>query len=310
MRIGLTGGTGLIGHAWLQRGAAAGAPVIGLARHLPDHPSASRSVEWLKGDLMSYQDCCRFVREVDTVVHLAAASLPLTAGRSLPDDLSLNLFPTLNLIQAIRESGRPIHLVYASSGGQVYGRSATQVAWRETDPCQPVSAYGVQKLAAEHYLRLLAEEGVARCTVLRISNVYGAPLPPERLQGFLGIAVHELQRGRPVRLIGNPGNVRDYVHLDDVCAALDWALQRPDAGGHLFNIGSGHGHSITQLLDLLRGLWPDPIRVVTLPSHDKDKSLIPWNVLDATQAAHAGWRAGITMETGLRRLLQAATPGP
>lgn len=306
MRIGLTGGTGLLGHAWLKSGGrAAQDALLCLARHLPEQPPAATGIEWRKGDLMSYQDCCRFVGEVDVVIHLAAASLPLTAGRSLPDDLSLNLFPTLNLIQAIRESGRPIHLVYPSSGGQVYGRSATQVAWKETDACQPVSAYGVQKLAAEHYLRLLAEEGVARCTVLRIGNVYGAPLPPERLQGFLGIAVHELKRGRPVRLIGNPGNVRDYVHLDDVCAALDWALQRPAAGCEVFNVGSGRGHSVTQLLELLHGQWQGAWQVVNLPSHDQDKSLIPWNVLDVASAASAGWQARVAMETGIRRLLAA-----
>jgi UDP-glucose 4-epimerase len=310
MRIGLTGGTGLVGHAWLERTAlCADNPLLCLARHLPEQPPASRSIHWTKGDLMSYQDCCEFVRELDTVVHLAAAGLPLTAGRSLPDDLSLNLLPTLNLIQAIRESSRPIHLVYPSSGGQVYGRSPAQIPWKESDPCLPVSAYGVHKLTAEHYLRLLAEEGTARCTVLRISIVYGAPLPPERLQGFLGTAVHELQRGRPVRLIGDTSNVRDHVHLDDVCAALDWSLRRPGSALEIFNIGSGQGHSVDQLLALLREQWPSPVPVVQLPALGRAKSLIPWNVLDITRAAHAGWSARVPMEAGLARLLQGADDG-
>lgn len=306
MRIGLTGGTGLIGQAWLEQTALAGDhPLRCLARHLPPQPPAGGTIQWCKGDLMSYQDCCGFVRELDAVVHLAAAGLPLTAGRSLPDDLALNLLPTLNLIQAIRETGRPIHLVYPSSGGQVYGRSPSQVPWKETDPCQPVSAYGVHKLTAENYLRLLAEEGAARCTVLRISNVYGAPLPPERLQGFLGTAVHELQRGRPVRLIGDTSNVRDHVHLDDVCTALDWALQRPGSPHEVFNIGSGQGHSVDQLLALLRSLWPAPVTTVRHPTLGQAKSLIPWNVLDVTRAAHAGWSARVPMAAGLARLLQA-----
>jgi UDP-glucose 4-epimerase len=310
VKIGLTGATGLIGHAWLARAAlSAENPLYCLTRHLPEPDPAAAGIRWCKGDLLSYQDCSQFIREVDVVVHLAAASLPLTAGRSLPDDASLNLLPTLNLIQAIRDGGRPVHLVYPSSGGQVYGRSPGQVPWQESDPCRPVSAYGVQKLAVEHYLRLLAEEGTARCTVLRIGNVYGAPLPPERLQGFLGTAVHELHRNRPVRLIGPTGNVRDYVHLDDVCAALDWSLRRPAASFEVFNIGSGLGHSVDQLLDLLRAQWPAPLRVVNLPAHGKDKSLIPWNVLDPTRAAQAGWQARVPMADGLARLLRTAVPG-
>jgi UDP-glucose 4-epimerase len=310
MRIGLTGGTGLIGHAWLERTARpAGDTLDCLARHLPEQSPAGDFIHWRKGDLMSYPDCCAFVKELDAVVHLAAAGLPLTAGRSLPDDLSLNLLPTLNLIQAIRDSGRPIHLVYPSSGGQVYGRSPARVPWRESDPCQPVSAYGVHKLTAENYLRLLAEEGVARCTVLRISNVYGAPVPPERLQGFLGTAVHELQRGRPVRLIGDTSNVRDHVHLDDVCTALDWALQRPGSSHEVFNIGSGQGHSVDQLLALLRGQWPVPVTTVQLPTLGQAKSLIPWNVLDVARAAQAGWSARVPMAAGIARLLPAGGAG-
>lgn len=310
MRIGLTGGTGLIGHAWLERTVLpADNPIYCLARHLPEQPPKERSIHWCKGDLMSHQDCCEFVRELDAVIHLAAAGLPLTTGRSLPDDLSLNLLPTLNLIQAIRESNRPVHLIFPSSGGQVYGRSSNQIPWKESDPCQPVSAYGVHKLTVEHYLRLLAGEGVARCTVLRISNVYGAPLPPERLQGFLGTAVHELHRGRPVRLIGDPANIRDYVHLTDVCAALDWSLQRSASPFEVFNIGSGQGHSVDHLLALLRAQWPAPIPVVQLPSHGKEKSLIPWNVLDVTQAALAGWQARVSMESGLTQLMQTTPNG-
>ena len=200
-------------------------------------------------------------------------------------------------------------MVYPSSGGQVYGRSPGRIPWKEADPCQPVSAYGVHKLTAEHYLRLLAEEGNARCTVLRISNVYGAPLPPERLQGFLGTAVHELRRGRPVRLIGDPSNVRDHVHLDDVCAALDWSLQRSGSALEVFNIGSGQGHSVDQLLALLREQWPTPVPVVQLPTLGQAKSLIPWNVLDVTRAAHAGWSARMPMAAGLARLLQTTANG-
>ena len=133
-------------------------------------------------------------------------------------------FPTLTLIEALRATGNRAHVVFASSGGAVYGDAANRRPFREDDACRPQTSYGIQKLTAEHYLRMASEHGWLTATTLRVANPYGVLLPPERRQGFIGTAVAQIRAGDPVRVFGNPANVRDYVHIADVCRAFELAL--------------------------------------------------------------------------------------
>ena len=182
-------------------------------------------------------------------MHLAHTNTPLTSNRTSQATPPMNLVPTLNLIQAVRRLPRDCHVVFASSGGAIYRGSIDGYLSRRL-AVEPTTSYGIQKLAAEHYLRLAAGEGWLSTSVLRIGNAYGALLPPERLQGFLGVAVAQLAAGNPIRVFGSTANVRDYVHLDDVCRVIELAVeQQPEFG--LFNVGSGQGVSVADLIELL-----------------------------------------------------------
>jgi UDP-glucose 4-epimerase len=305
IKIGVTGAAGLIGKYWLQRRSrVAKEAFVCIVREIPKWSAQFEGIRWIQGDLMDYSICVDFVKDIDVLVHLAGASSPLTTRRSTADDLCANLLPTMNLTQAIRESGRRPQIVIASSGGQVYGRSESRVPWLEGDECRPVSLYGAHKLATEHYFRIVSDEIATRCTVLRISNVYGATLPPERMQGFLGTAVHELRRGKPVRVIGNITNIRDYIHLDDISRALDWAVLHRGNSFDILNVGSGIGYSVEHLIELLRKYWPKPFTVSYSPIDANTTSLIPWNVLDTRKCSIAGWSAEVPLEVGLGRLVQ------
>lgn len=305
--VGITGSTGFIGKSLIPFLAAKSSFRLRcLVRHAPDWANNfGEKIELIRGDLQSAFDCGEFVQGLDAVIHLASAGTPLTAGRSLPGDVALSLTPTLNLLQAIKDKSPAARIVFASSGGQVYGRSESQRPWNEDSPCEPVSIYGIHKLTCEHYLRLLAEESGIRSTILRIGNVYGGILPPERLQGFIGVAIHELSHGRPVRLIGDAMNVRDYVHLDDVCAAFEMALSRTGSC-EVLNIGSGQGISVEDILHFLSKIAGREIPTLRLPPVSAAASLIPWNVLNCTRAAKVGWKTTVSFEDGIKRLLSAA----
>lgn len=304
MKIGVTGSSGLIGRAWLECGShKPGSVRFCIARKIPAWAEETVGTHWMQGDLSDQATCRTFIKDLDVLIHLAGASSPLTTGPTLAADLCANLIPTLNLIQAARERGKSLHIIFASSGGQIYGRGEPRSPWREVDECRPVSAYGAHKLTAEHYLRILGDEGSISCTILRIGNVYGEALPPDRMQGFIGTAIHELQHQRPVRLIGDSANIRDYVHLDDICSALDWACGRTGLGVEIFNVGTGRGQSVDQLLSLLQQNWPTPFSLTRPPFHANSRSLIPWNVLDPQKSAAAGWSAKINIEEGLIRMI-------
>jgi UDP-glucose 4-epimerase len=212
----------------------------------------------------------------------------------------------LSLIQAIREAAKKVHVVYASSGGAVYGRIAKGSPIPETAPPEPTTSYGVQKLAGEHYLRLGAEEGWLTANALRIGNAYGVALPRERLQGFLGVSVAAHARGDPIRVFGDPENVRDYVHLDDICDAIDLALGRRDGYG-VYNIGSGRGASVRELISLLEEASGRAANV-EVEYIGGAAALTPWVVLDATKAARElGWKPKVLLDNGVRRLWEEVT---
>ena len=277
--------------------------VVALTRTLsPSHGHQRRNVDWREGDLSSPRDTARFVEDLDCVVHLAHKGSPLTSGRDLPDDARSNLVPTLTLLQAIRDRGRPCHVVYASSGGALYGTSQPGQRATEQSPVVISSSYAIQKLAGENYLRLAASEGWLTSAVLRIGNAYGAVLSPDRLQGFLGVAVSRLAAGEPLRLIGDTANVRDYVHYSDVCSAFVQALELRTRFD-LFNVGTGHGTSIDDLLILLQEVSGVRVTIERAPSDEEAKRLPRWVVLDSSKAkAQLGWEATVPLRDGIERL--------
>ena len=306
--IGVTGASGFLGASLLRALEADPAVrVIALTRTLgPFHAEPSPRVEWRQADLSSAEDCRPFVADVDAIVHLAHTNTPLTSNRSLPSDALVNADPTLTLLQAIRDVGTKPHLVYASSGGALYRPSADGKPVDEDSPLEPLTSYGILKLAFEHYLRMGAHEGWLSATVLRIGNPYGVLLPAERLQGLIGVAVHQLIDGRPVRVFGDLGNVRYYVHLDDVCDAFLRALDPPGAFG-IYNIGSGRGTSVQEVLDILERVTRGAVSIERDDVPGDAARLQRWVVLDSAKAERElGWRAQVELEAGIRAMWEAA----
>lgn len=308
--VGITGASGFLGSALLRHLTTADAGIgelYALTRTLhPDQVVGFPTVKWVQGDLVSPYDCTSFVESLDLIVHLAGVNTPLTSDAHLASDAASNLVPTLTLLQAIREVGHRPHVILASSGGALYRLSGHRRPFRETDPAEPTSSYGIQKLAIEHYLRIAAEQGWLTATSLRIGNPYGVLLPPERRQGFIGVALNQLLHGRPIRIFGNENNVRDYVHLDDLCRMFELVAHRPN-GFEVCNVGSGVGHSVAQLIELLGRTVAAPIGVEREAPSEGAERLPDWVVLDIGKAEAAfGWSPTVALEDGLRQLCEEA----
>jgi UDP-glucose 4-epimerase len=304
MKIGVTGASGFLGSTLSRYLAAGGHEVRALTRTLSSpHTDAHPDVTWLHGDLAAPHDAAAFVDGVEAIIHLAWTNTPLTSNAHLPSDASANMLPTLTLLEAVREAGTCPQLVFASSGGAVYGRPRDGRPFREGDECRPQSSYGIQKLAAEHYLRMGAEQAWFTATVLRVGNPYGVLLPPERLQGFIGTAVAQLRAGDPVRVFGSIANVRDYLHVDDVRRAFELSLRSCEVFS-VFNVGSGMGHSVQDVLRMIEELEGRAIAVEHVHPAAAD-ALPTWVVLDVGKARdELGWAPEIGLHEGLHRLLE------
>ena len=309
MRIAVTGASGFLGNVLLP--TFSGRPdvsIVALTRTLPiKGPAYHANVKWLQGDLASPRDCQALVSGAEVLIHLAHTNTPLTSNRDLPSDVATNAVPTVTLLQAVREAGSRPHVVYASSGGALYAPPDDARPVDESAPCSPTTSYGIQKLLGEHYLRMAAHEGWLTATVLRIGNAYGLLLPTTRTQGFIGVAVARLRDGLPIRVFGDPDNVRDYVHLDDVCRMFAAACE-PRRDFSIYNVGSGRGVSVRELLSLLGTVSGRELAV----EHDtptEDATRLPhWIVLDCTSAERElGWVPQVELEDGVRRLWNDAS---
>jgi len=305
MNIGITGSKGFIGSYLTRRLLAKHSGPVRLLMRNTLSPERGDRVEMF-GDLCCTADCDRFAADLDLIYYLAHANSPVNSDRDQATDVMMNQVPLLNFIDAVERLGTRPHIVYFSSGGAVYAPKHDHIRYRETDPCGPLSSYGIQKLAAEHYLRLAAHKGHLTATVLRVGNAYGTLLPQHRMQGLIGVAINSVLNNRPVRLFGDPGNVRDYIHLEDLCDMADRASS-PSRQFSIVNVGSGAGHSVTDILRLIEDCHGAPIEI------QKDMScgrwLPDWVVLDIGKAGQEfGWSPAIDLRSGILGMM-AGWPG-
>src|ERR1035441_7168815 len=303
MRICITGAKGLIGSyltAYILSRATA--EVRLLLRGLSG-PAEETRAEVIQGDLISPSDCERFASGLDVIYYLAHCNTPVNSDLDQPRDALINLVPFLTFLRAVQSLRTRPHIVYFSTGGAIYGPKADRIPFRETDPLAPCCSYGIQKLAAEQYLRVAAERGYVTATVLRVGNAYGAVLPQHRLQGLIGVALGNLAHGRPIRIFGDAENVRDYIQIEDV-SSIAWAAARPRTPFDIINVGSGEGHSVRQVLDIIASYHQRPLQIESVEKTACSSWLPSWVVLDITKASREfGWTPAITFGNGIARMV-------
>ena len=305
MRIGFIGSRGFIGtHLLKYLCSRLDWPVRVMVRGPGDRiVPAVPGVEVFQGDLLSVEDCKKFLEDVQVIYYLAHYNRPTNSDHDLPNDALLNSIPLLNLIQAATGRNARPHLIYFSSGGAVYGRSPNRIPFRETDACEPCSSYGIQKLAAESYLRLAAKNGTLTATVLRPGNAYGALSPHEKLNGLIGITLHNIFHSKPAVVFGDPGNVRDYIHLDDICRISEKVIQ-PFEDFSIFNVGCQKGYSVVEVLDILENIFHLPFRRDDLSKIETGTNLPNWCVLDISKAkAELDWSPQVDLVSGIQRMI-------
>jgi UDP-glucose 4-epimerase len=254
-------------------------------------------VEVVEGDFTNEADLERALPGVDYVFHLVGTTLPQSSNENPIYDAESNLIATLRLLQLAR--AREVKkVIFISSGGTVYGVPET-IPLPETHPTFPVCAYGVTKLAIEKYLHLFHHLYGMDYVVLRVSNPYGERQQSVGAQqGVVSVFMARLRRGEPIIIWGDGSVVRDWLYVKDVAQAFVLALKNTSPH-RIFNVGSGVGLSLNELLAMLSrvtGITPHVSYTASRPTD------VPCNVLDTTRIrAEWGWSATTPMEVGLTR---------
>lgn len=230
------------------------------------------------------------------VFHLAALHFIPHCERDPARAIETNVLGTQRVIDAV--AGRAgCRLIFASTG-DVYASAAEP--HNETSPLAPGSVYGITKLTGEHLLGHAAARGAA-CRIARLFNVYG---PGDRTPHVLPDIVRGLAQRGAIE-IGRLDPVRDYVYVDDVAAAL-LRIAEYDGEERVFNIGSGEGRSVQQLVDTVLDAHGAAAAVRTDPAKVRPVER-PVLVADIGRAGRVlGWSPQTAFRDGIARTLTAA----
>ena len=247
MKILVTGGAGFIGSHLLQllQGQQGVEVVVydnlssGRREHVP------KAIRLVEGDVRDAEGLAHlFASEgFDSVVHLAAQTMVPYSLSHPEEDCQINLLGLINILEFCRKYAVK-HIVFSSSAA-VYGDNLNIPLHEEEKP-MPTSAYGITKMASEHYLRMYHDLYGLNTTVLRFANVYGERQGAGGEGGVVSIFCKLLAAGQGVTVFGNGEQTRDFVYAGDIAEAL-WRGSQLE-GHHVINISTQKETSVNQLL--------------------------------------------------------------
>jgi UDP-glucose 4-epimerase len=296
----VVGGGGFVGSHFVKMVVARGGrKVIVLGRSSKPRFPLPVEATYVQGNGADVPLISGLFAKCDEVVDLAYATVPKTSFDDPVNDVLVNLPASVALLQeASRHKLRCFLLV--SSGGTVYGNAA-YLPIDEAHPTNPVSPYGITKLALEKYATLFHKLHGVPSIIVRPGNPYGPNQLGNLGQGFVGAAMFASLLRKPVSIFGERGTVRDYVYVEDLAEGLLAALDSGRAGD-TYNIGTGIGHDNRAVLDVLADVVRPAgyaVDIQVMPTRPFD---VAANVLSPARLTYvSGWRPITEFSDGLAK---------
>ncbi len=310
MRVVITGGAGFIGSHIAELALAEGHSVLcvddlstGRRENVPE------GAELAEVDIRDRGALDEALRrfEPDVVSHQAAQASVVVSLRDPLLDAAINLTGSLNVIEAALAVGAR-KLVFASTGGAIYGEIPEPERAKVGRPPLPISPYACSKLAVEHYLHAYRLNRGLEPVVLRYANVYGPRQDPHGEAGVVAIFGARLLAGEAVKVFarrtpGDGGCVRDYVYVSDVARANLLAVTGA-VEASVVNVCTGRATTTAELLSGLEtllersarveqcGQRPGDVERSVLDADDAVAAFGPSTSLDEGLAATAAWFRG------------------
>jgi len=260
------------------------------------HPEAAR---YIAGDYGQKSLLDKALDGVNEVIHLAYSTVPKTSFDDPVEDIRNNLPATVTLLEAASTIGVD-KFILMSSGGTVYGK-VDELPISEDHPTNPISPYGITKLATEKYAVMFGELKGLPVICVRPGNAFGEGQKPFVGQGFISTAIASIIKGQEVTIFGEAGTVRDYIHVADIADGIIAVLEHGTKNS-CYNIGTGIGRTNKDILDAIAPLAEPAglkVQVNALPPRPFD---VPVNVLDSTKLTNeTGWKPAVSFEDGIKR---------
>lgn len=302
-RILITGGAGFIGSHTVELLLQQDVQVTVLdnlsSGKLTNLELSHPNLEFVEGDILEFPLVSDLVLGCDAVLHLAAiASVPLSMENPIYS-FQVNMQGFLHVLEAVRTSGRPIRLVYASSAA-VYG-DAAKLPCSDEQPLQGdlLSPYALQKFDNELYADFYARQHAISSLGMRYFNVYGHRQDPNSpYSGVISLFLGAYKENKELTIFGDGKQSRDFISVKDIARANVLALQNDYSG--VLNIATGTPETLLNMIKYLEeaGGHPAVINYKEARAGDIRASYA------STQMAkkHLGFEYTISLSEGMKEL--------
>jgi UDP-glucose 4-epimerase len=259
----VVGGNGFVGSYLVDELVARGHEVTVFDRFSTGAATyAAAGVRRVVGDFLDPESLRPALIGQEYLFHFLSTTTPATAENDPLLDVRTNLTASIELFSLAVEAG--VKKVYfASSGGAMYGDDDVHSLAESAIPA-PVSPYAIGKLAIEGYLRFFKRTHGLDSVSYRISNPYGPRQHPHKKQGVIPIFLQAIHDGEPIRLYGDGSAVRDYIYVEDAARLIADTVGR-ETEHDVYNIGSGHGTSLAEVVDLARAVTAREVAIDRMP---------------------------------------------
>ena len=252
-------------------------------------------IEVVKGDFLNDTHLAEALKRVDYVFHYISTTVPATAMKDPIYDVQTNVIGTIRLLQ-LAVDNKVKKVIFPSSGGTVYGEPE-RLPVPETETVKPTDPYGISKLAIERYLHYFYAVHGLDFMIFRYSNPYGERQSPFGKQGVIPIFLNKIKNGEQPVIYGDGRTVRDYIYIRDAIAAT-MALLEIETDEKVFNIGSGVGTSLNDLVSIMSTVTGKEVLPDYVPGH---KERVQKIVLDISRIRReTGWQPKTNVEDGIR----------
>lgn len=257
-----------------------------------------RQIVILNGTFGINTDFDNLTRGIDIVFHLISTTTPKTGNLNMVKEVTDNILPTINLLESC-VSRKVKKLIFISSGGTIYGKTYGLPS-KETDETYPICSYGIHKLTIEKYLTLFYNLYGLDYRIIRLSNPYGPYQLPGAGLGAVTTFTYNAILNKEIIIYGDGSVVRDYIYIEDAIENII-NITHYDGIQKLFNLGSGIGSSLIDIINIISSILCKKINVEYMESRKTD---VPYNVLDVSRYNETfGNRKLVILEDGIKKLI-------
>jgi UDP-glucose 4-epimerase len=259
----------------------------------------SPNVEVFKADFFDDQMVTKALEGMDCIFHLFSATTPFSSDSDPYADINRNILRSVQFLEMAIEA-KIKKVVFTSSGGAVYGHIAEEQKVKETDTPNPVSPYGIGKLAIEYYLAYFKRKYGLDHIIYRLTNPYGPGQVMHNNQGVIPVFLQKIQNGEELTIYGDGTSSRDFVYIRDATKMIVSSFDKQSKYS-TYNIGSGVQTDLNTIIKTLEKIMSTKAKVRYEPA---PKTFLQKTLVSIDRFTEEfGLMVDTDLEPGLRHML-------